>query len=399
MASSGIARGGRAGGARPVSCAKARADVGPPDAPSAGPGAGRADGLPRLCRSDGAAMSAAEVSAIQALLDSFPDAALLISESHHILIANAAIARDLGTSSAGICGSHCPSALHGRDTPFPGCPLEESIRRKATAESELFDHDRWMRTVVSPTPFLDQDGRAVYLHLVGDISEQKRLEKERTALLDQVISSQDAERRRIALGLHDDTLQALGSVILRLHHIEAGSAEPTTTNKLQELRQFVEATAVGLRRLAYGLHPSLLDDLGLAAALERHAADLAETHGFRVDLHAAGFDEIQRLPRGIELSLFRVAQEALSNVAQHARASHASVVITRRADKVVLIVEDDGRGIEDERLPGAGVCRSGLGLAGIRERIALLTGSVKIERRPEGGTILYVTVPLPGAEG
>src|SRR5512146_1634477 len=115
----------------------------------------------QLHRADGTPLPDGERAALVALLDSFPDAAMLITESHHIALANATSLHHLQRSQSGLCGEYCPRVVHGRDTPFPGCPLEASIRTGEVTDSELreTEGDRWVRAVISPTPFLDQMGQ------------------------------------------------------------------------------------------------------------------------------------------------------------------------------------------------------------------------------------------------
>jgi signal transduction histidine kinase len=244
---------------------------------------------------------------------------------------------------------------------------------------------------------VDLTGHRIYIHTVFDITERKRLERLRNQLVFDVIRSQDDERRRIARELHDGTAQTLASLAMRIGHLEPIDDVPTVRSELAVLRgQVTEATAE-LRRLARGLHPRLLDNLGLAAALESHIADFTEATGIAVDLHITGLDSQSDLGRVLALSLFRIVQEALNNVAKHAQAGRASVVIDVNEQEVRLVVEDNGSGIADERALAAADAsgRAGLGLTSMRERASLLGGTLVVERRPEGGTSLFVRVPLP----
>ncbi|HSN89902.1 MAG TPA: ATP-binding protein [Anaeromyxobacteraceae bacterium] len=380
----------------------------PRGADVAAPPAGHATARPRParrrearpCRPDGTPLSSSELALLRILIDAVPDQVLLVTASHHVVAANAAFLRAFHVTAASACGSYCPRLVHGRETPVPECPLEASIASGQVTDSEIFDdgHGTWVRALISPTPLVDQRGEAVYLHLVGDITARKRLEALRGALLDQVISSQDAERRRIARELHDETLQALASLQLRLHRLAGDAGETAGRGPIGELLRLVGVTIDGVRRLARGLHPSLLDDLGLVAALERTVEDCRKLHGLELDLHVRGLDPARPLSRAVQLSLYRVVQEALNNVVRHAGATCASVVLDQKGGDMVLIVEDDGRGIgEQEARPGgASASPRGMGLVGTRERLSLLGGSLKIEARPEGGTTLYARIPVAG---
>jgi len=215
----------------------------------------------------------------------------------------------------------------------------------------------------------------------------------RARLLKQVMSAREEEQRRIARDLHDGIGQSLTSLLLGLR---AAAEVPTFEEaraRLGELRGITAALLDEVRRLALGLRPSVLDDLGLAAVLERYAADYTQAHGIAVDVCAPD-RALARLPAEVETALYRIAQETLTNVLKHAAAKAVSLVVRRESSGVHLTVEDDGRGFDSDALlqaPGAG---KGLGLLDIRERAALLNGAVTIESRPGSGTTVHVCIPL-----
>jgi signal transduction histidine kinase len=153
------------------------------------------------------------------------------------------------------------------------------------------------------------------------------------------------------------------------------------------LRELVVGTLQDVRRLAVELRPKALDDFGLVAALERLAATFSEQTGIEVDLEAALPEE--RLPAPVETALYRIVQESLTNVVKHARAHRVSILVTRRGEAVAAVVEDDGAGFDPDATREGGV-----GLLGMRERLALLGGRLDVESRPGGGTALAVEVPL-----
>jgi signal transduction histidine kinase len=153
------------------------------------------------------------------------------------------------------------------------------------------------------------------------------------------------------------------------------------------LRERVVGTLQDVRRLAVELRPKALDDFGLVPALERLTEGFSDQTGIAVDLEAAG---IARLPAEVETALYRIVQESLTNVAKHADARTVSVVLTRHAGGVTTVIEDDGRGFDP---PLAG--RDRFGLQGMRERVQLLDGSLRVESRSGAGTTLVVQVPLP----
>ena len=206
--------------------------------------------------------------------------------------------------------------------------------------------------------------------------------------LRRVVEGQELERKRLARELHDGTGQALTSILLGLRAIEeAGGDRPEIHESVLELRELVVATLHDVRRLAVELRPKALDDFGLVPAVERLAETFAEQTDVDVHVQAALGDD--RLPAEIESALYRIVQEALTNVIKHAQASTVSLVLTRKGDAVAAVIEDDGRGFDP-----AEAREDGLGLIGMRERIALLRGRVTVESSETGGTTVAVEVPV-----
>ena len=154
-----------------------------------------------------------------------------------------------------------------------------------------------------------------------------------------------------------------------------------------DLRALVVATLQDVRRLAVELRPKALDDFGLVAALERLAETFTESTGIELQLEARLGPE--RLPGEVETTLYRIVQEALTNVVKHAEAEHVSILIVRREGTVTAVIEDDGRGFDP-----AATREAGLGLLGMRERAALVGGRVAVESSGESGTTLVVEVPV-----
>jgi signal transduction histidine kinase len=203
--------------------------------------------------------------------------------------------------------------------------------------------------------------------------------------LRRVIEGQELERRRLARELHDETGQALTSVLLGLKAVERADDVPAA---LAELRDLVVATLQDVRRLAVELRPKALDDFGLGVALERLVETFKEATGIGVDFESRLGE--QRLSSEVETTLYRIVQESLTNVAKHAGAQRVSILLVRRPGVVSALVEDDGHGFtdEDER-------QGGIGLSGMRERLALLDGRLTVESGRGTGTSLIAEVPLP----
>ncbi|HVM57517.1 MAG TPA: GAF domain-containing sensor histidine kinase [Gaiellaceae bacterium] len=207
--------------------------------------------------------------------------------------------------------------------------------------------------------------------------------------LQRVVTAQELERRRIARELHDETGQALTSILLSLGPIEEAHDERELRAAVADVRELVRSTLQDVRQLAVELRPKVLDDFGLVAALERLTQSFGEQTGIAVHFQQVLPPTAGRLPPEVETALYRIVQESLTNVVKHARATSVSVVLTRKDDSVSVVVEDDGVGFEPGRTR-----EGGIGLAGMRERVALLGGRLAIESRPGAGTTFVAEVPL-----
>ena len=205
--------------------------------------------------------------------------------------------------------------------------------------------------------------------------------------LRRVVEAQELERRRLARELHDETGQALTSILLGLKSLEERSKDPASRAATQELRGLVVSTLQDVRRLAVELRPSALDDFGLVAALERLAESFAEQTAISVDFQTALADE--RLPADVETALYRIVQESLTNVVKHARARRVSILLARKEGAVKAVVEDDGQGFDAAEQTG-----DGYGLVGMRERLALLGGRLEVESTRDAGTTIAAEVPV-----
>ena len=205
-----------------------------------------------------------------------------------------------------------------------------------------------------------------------------------------VIEAQELERRRLARELHDETGQALTSILLGLRGIRAAGTTDEAERVEADLRELVVQALQDVRSLAVELRPTALDDFGLVPALERLAETFSERSGITTVVEpnlGSG-----RLPPDAETTLYRLVQEALTNVVKHSAATHVSIVLTRRDGGVNALVEDDGSGFDP-----ASVDNGSLGLVGMRERVALLGGTLRVESSPDRGTTLAAYVPLSAA--
>jgi signal transduction histidine kinase len=201
-----------------------------------------------------------------------------------------------------------------------------------------------------------------------------------------VVAAQEEERRRLALELHDETGQALTSILLGLKAIGGAKSKEDAERAEADVRTLVVQALQDVRALAVELRPSALDDFGLGPAVERLAQTFGERSGISttVETHLG-----ERLPPELETTLYRVVQEALSNVVKHAAARHVSIVLAQRGSSVAATIDDDGAGFDE-----AEVRPDALGLTGMRERLALVGGTLEIESTPGRGTTVAAQVPV-----
>lgn len=222
--------------------------------------------------------------------------------------------------------------------------------------------------------------------------ELRRKEQARVQLLNRVMTAQEEERKRVARELHDEMGQAITSLMVGLRVAAEARDMNEVTQRLADIRATADQTLAGVKHLAWELRPAILDDLGLVAAMQRYAEHCRQRYGFEVDWQMNL--DTQRLPAEVETALYRILQEALTNVARHAGATHVGVVLERRDGEVIAIVEDDGCGFDATQMrtrsPG-----QALGIFGMEERAALLNGTLVIESEAGQGTTVFVRVPTP----
>jgi two-component system sensor histidine kinase UhpB len=204
------------------------------------------------------------------------------------------------------------------------------------------------------------------------------------------LQAQEDERQRVARELHDEAAQALTSLLVRLRLLERAGDPDTAREHLQELRALTARALEDVRRIALELRPTILDDLGLTAALGWRADEFNAAGAACATVQVTGVDG--RLPRPIELTCYRVAQEALTNVARHAAATRVQIILRREDNWLTLEISDDGQGFDTIAVQADRA--QGLGLRGMRERLALVGGDLTIDSRPSDGTHLLARVPL-----
>jgi len=227
-----------------------------------------------------------------------------------------------------------------------------------------------------------------------DLTERKRAESERARreFLARLVFAQEDERRRIAREMHDQFGEHLTALALRIRLLKDASADRADWRAhVESIEAIAQRLDHDVDQLVWQLRPTALDDLGLRAALANYVQDWSARVGIPARLHSSGLMD-DRLPADVETALYRIAQEALTNVAKHAGASGVEVILERRADSVVLIVEDDGVGFEPASRETA---TEGFGLLGMRERASLVGAALEIESSPGNGTAVFVRMTTP----
>jgi PAS domain S-box-containing protein len=256
-------------------------------------------------------------------------------------------------------------------------------------------HDRLEERVAQRTAELARSNEA----LTAEIARRERTEADRRNLQRRLTTAHEDERRRIARELHDQMGQHLTALGLGLKVVKDATPDPSEArDRLQELQALTGLMGREVHNLALALRPTALDDLGLQSALANYAEGWSERSGVEVDCQAIGLDG-DRLPASVETALYRVVQEALTNVLKHAQARRVSLVLQRFPGHVSVVVEDDGRGFDVETVTAPAGDGGRLGLLGMRERVALVGGTLTVESFPGQGTTVIARIPLPAGGG
>lgn len=245
--------------------------------------------------------------------------------------------------------------------------------------------------------FASSGHRELFMAMV-DITERKRLEAQREAalreqmeLVGRLLSVQEDERRRIARDIHDHLGQQVTALRLKLELFAQERSPTRLASSLAELQQMAQRLDTQLDFFTGQLRPAVLDDLGLRRALEQFVHEWSSTFRVGAEFHASGLEDA-RFDPAAETHLYRFTQEALNNVYKHAAATHVAVMLERRDDRLTLIIEDNGRGFDPQRL-ASGAGGRGLGIIGMRERATLIGGEVEVETAPGRGTTVFLRAP------
>lgn len=242
--------------------------------------------------------------------------------------------------------------------------------------------------------YKDPDIRRLVIAIDAMLNRMANYTAQLQAISERAINAQEEERVRIARSLHDDTAQSISMLIIHLERLGGliPTDRPDITRYISDAQNVATRLLENLRKIIWDLRPSILDDLGLNSAIRWYARTNLEKAGVRVDFQT-GIESL-RLPPYLETMLFRIAQEAISNILRHADATKVSIRLWTADQQIWLEIEDDGRGFDMEKTTRGAVDSEQLGLLGIQERVSLVGGKVKITSIPGSGTCLQLHVPL-----
>jgi PAS domain S-box-containing protein len=339
------------------------------------------------------------------LLNAMGDGAALLDADGTIVFGNRRLAEIARAPLENLRGSRLQQFVAPADRPSLEAFMREGAGRSGSRELAMVAPDGSatpVQVALSAVPLGAYPGVAgaeavngsdVLMAIITDLTDRNRAEATRLGLMKRLISAEDDERRRIARELHDETGQSLTALLVGLRAIEEQALTTDVRSAAQRLRGVAAQTVDNVGRLARGLHPSVLDDMGLAAAARRHVSDYTRLFGVAVDLRVESIATLRLAPL-VQTTMYRILQEALTNVARHARARAVGVELKHEAAVLELVVRDDGEGFD---AAAALTAASGLGLHGMRERVALLGGSVEIESKPGHGTLIHARIPAGSA--
>lgn len=343
---------------------------------------------------------------LESVVENMPVGVGVIDGASDRLVLSNAVYRDLlqvaGTSEPMHHG-HRGIRLYDRrgefldrvDWPSSRALLHGETSRDVELQIEMADgRRRWVAVSAAPIRG-DPDGASATVVAFSDITARKLAETERETLLQRLVEVQEAERLHFARELHDELGQELTALLIGLKGVETAASDELRNERLAGLREMAGRMHDQVHHLAGDLRPLILEDLGLLAAVEELALGWGSKLGIEVDLLLDGLGE--PIEPDVAIAIYRVVQEALTNVARHSAARSLAITAQRTDGVLRLAVEDDGRGFDPADAGARRAHRTGL--VGMRERLAAVGGTLDIESSPAAGTTVYVTVPLADGRG
>jgi len=330
------------------------------------------------------------------LFENAKDAIYIHDLSGRYISMNHAAEKLCGYPRDQIIGKHFSNFVSPRDLKHVRRNLckKLDIEVETAYEIELITKDRRRVPVEVVSRLIYENGKAIGVQgTARDISERKHAQEVLQMYSRRLMEAQEAERQSLARELHDEIGQVLTAVRINLQSIQRSGGADLNLSQLDESVAIVDEALGRVRELSIDLRPSLLDDLGLSAALRWYVDRYAQRTGIIAEV-LDGFQDGGRLPRELETACFRIAQAALTNVARHARASSVSVQLERSREKMLLTVIDDGVGFDLDNLRKNALAASALGLRGMEERALAVGGYIKIDSGAGRGTRIRAAFPL-----
>jgi len=267
-------------------------------------------------------------------------------------------------------------------------------------ELEAYRKDRTKIWTAESVRAVRNDAGALlyYEGIVEDITKRKQAEAERVELWRRFVRVQEDEQRRISRELHDEMGGSLAAMLLGLKSLGETVQDEAASVCINHLQEITTGMAEEMHNLVRELRPTALDDLGLQTAMSNYVDEWNRRTGITIDFHANGFLN-ERLSNQLESSIYRIVQESLNNIIKHAKAQNVSIILEKRDTRILLIIEDDGLGFDSDALLRIPARNRGVGLLGMKERIALVGGSFNIESTPGVGTTVLVHIPISSNHG
>ena len=333
--------------------------------------------------------------AYRVLIETMNEGALALTADKMILYANRRFSGMVKCPLEQVIGSSLRRFLSAEDRATLRMHLRRASKLGAQFQVMLIASDGTKMPVqISIRPM---EGNSLKHKTVGvvvtDMTEIRRNEELLRALTKRVVQVQEAERGRVAFELHDNITQLVCAVLFRSQALadKLSPCDGTSKKEAMRLREMLGKTAEEVERISHNLGPTVLDNLGLATALDDAGAHFAEKTGVPVDVACVKLTA--RMPADTELALYRILQEALRNVEKHAYARHVKVKLSRRGKFVRLAISDDGVGFEPERRPARRKGKGGLGLLSMRERAGYVGAAFKVTSKRRAGTEIEILVP------
>lgn len=335
--------------------------------------------------------------AYRVLIESMNEGALTLTANEIILYANQCFARMVNCPLEQVMGSSLIRFLSVANRAV----LRQLMKQAAPSGSKIqvllnTGDGSHLPVQISIRP-LARNGinRATIGVVVTDLTESRRNEEMLRTLTHRVVQAQEAERGRVALELHDNITQLLCAILIRCQALadKLPAGDGPAKEEAMKLREMLGQTAEEVERISRDLRPSVLEHLGLVEVLRNTSTEFAKRTGVSLKLTCAQL--AARLPADIELTLYRILQEALKNVEKHARARHVTVRLTKPGDFAQLVITDDGVGFDSDHHPTKRKGKDGLGMLSMRERATYVGGTLKVKSTRRVGTEIEIRLPLP----